>query len=123
MESPEGTIPTVAYQDFFICHFFNPQLNTCGIYHIRPFECRLYPFLLIKKSQEIAIGVHLLCPYIQEKRDTSDWQQYVAALKQYFTRDDVQAFLLRNPALIGDYKNSRDEIEPIFTVSLGRKKS
>lgn len=114
---PQGSLPLIAYQDIFICNFFSPQHNTCGIYHARPFECRLYPFLLVKSEGQISVGAHLLCPYIQEKKDTPRWEQYVLDLREFFRREDVRAFLGRNPLLAGDYKDGADEIEHLFTVA------
>ena len=40
-----------------VCTFFNPEDSTCAIYDIRPFECRLYPFVLTKVDQAPAVDV------------------------------------------------------------------
>ncbi len=114
---PEGRIPLIGEQDIFICHFFNPRHNTCGIYHVRPLECRLYPFLLVKTNPAgIALAAHLLCPYVQQQKDSPEWAGYVRTLREWFRRDDVRAFLMRNPALAGDYGDSGEEVAHLFTI-------
>jgi len=115
----DGRLATVAYHGIFICSFFNPPHNTCGVYHARPFECRLYPFLLMAESGRARLGVHLLCPYVQKKKDTLVWEEYLVEVKRFFARDDVRAFLKRQPFLFGDYGESRDQIEIIAGIDLG----
>ena len=98
------------------CTFFNLEKNTCGIYSQRPFECQLYPFLLIKKDAGMVIGVHLNCPYVQEKRHTEIFDNYVSVLKQYFKESQGADFIRRNLSLAGDYSAYQEEIEDIFTL-------
>jgi len=112
--SEEGVIKTVPYEDMHVCHFFNPQHNTCGIYAHRPFECQLYPFLLMREARHVAVCVHLLCPYVYDNKDSKIFGQYVAYLREFFARDDVRAFLQRNPGLVGDYTPYKEEWEPLF---------
>ena len=109
-------ILTVPYQDLHICHFFNPPNNTCGIYHMRPLECQLYPFLLIKNHDDLAIGVHLLCPFIQEAWDTQEFEQYVRYLNCFFGQDDIKKFLQRNCDIINDYSGHKTEWEHLFSI-------
>ena len=111
----QGKVPTIAYADYYICHFFNPADNTCGIYHVRPFECQLYPFLLIRERDIFQCGVHLLCPHVQEVHPTEAWFMYLRYLRDFFTRKDVRVFLKRNPGLFGEYPGGESEIELLFT--------
>jgi len=115
--SAEGRVPTVPHQDFFICHFFSPAHNACGIYHARPFECSLYPFLLTKTDSGMALSVHLLCPYVMEKKDSLAWRQHILYLQDFFAREDVRAFLQRYPQLAADYSQSGQEMEKVFNLN------
>ncbi len=114
--SKEGAIKTVSCRGEHLCSFFNPQDHTCRIYHARPFECELYPFLLTSKDGRMAVYVHRMCPFIQQKRATRDFDDYVAYLKQFFQEPEVFAFLKINPDLAGDYSPYQEELEYLFTL-------
>ena len=114
--SKEGSIKTVTCHGEHLCSFFNPQDYTCRIYHSRPFECELYPFVLTRKEGRMAVYSHLMCPFIQEKRATQDFDDYVVYLKKFFQEQEALAFLKRNPTLAGDYSPYQEELEYLFTL-------
>jgi Fe-S-cluster containining protein len=101
----------------FRCAFFSLEDNTCGIYHNRPLECRLYPFLITKRGSEMAVAVHLSCLYVQDKRDTPAFDSYAAQLKTYLHEKDVSQFL---ETQAGDYAGCEEEIETLFTAGPAR---
>lgn len=101
-----------------ICHFLNPKDNTCGIYHARPFECQLYPFLLGKEGDQLVVYAHLNCPHIQEHGQGDVYNAYVQYLQEFLKREDVQGFLQQNPEMIADYSVFRDELTRLFTRPL-----
>ena len=112
--SQEGSIKTVSCHGDHLCSFFNPGDHTCRIYSARPFECQLYPFILTRKNQQPIICVHRMCPFIQQKRATQDFDDYVAYLKNFFQEKEVLTFLKRNPELVGDYSDYQAELEYLF---------
>ena len=114
----DGHLKAVACHGLYICNFFNPEHNTCGIYHARPFDCQLYPFVLTKDQEKIAVCVHLNCPYVQEKRKAEEFPRYVDYLKEFFVRAEVKTFLKKNPTLVGDYSPYREELEQIMVLNL-----
>ncbi len=99
-----------------LCSFFSAPENACTIYDARPFECRLYPFVLIKKDNCAAIAAHHACPFIQEKRHDDQFEKYVGYLKGFFEKKEVREFLKRNPSMAGEYKDYENELEYLFTV-------
>jgi uncharacterized protein len=113
-----GFITTLPLKDSFICYFLNPSHNTCGIYHARPFECQLYPFVLGRNSEESGVYAHLNCPYIQDSWDSPKFLEYKKDLQQFFRQDEVRAFLKRNPCLVREYQPFLDELEFLFPLSL-----
>ena len=113
----DGHLRAVACHGLYICTFFNPEHNTCGIYHARPFDCQLYPFVLTKNQQKTVLCVHLNCPYVQEKKDSEEFERYIEYLQKFFLRQEVVTFLKKNPALIGDYSQYRDEMEQLFELN------
>lgn len=101
-----------------VCHCtcFDAQAKVCGIYRYRPFECRLYPFLLMKQGAEVCVGVHLACPHIQNHLDSEAYRHFQQTLKTYFHDPETLAFLKDNPALIRDYSDYAREIDVLFAI-------
>lgn len=103
-----------------LCHclFFDSSHNTCTIYACRPFECQLYPFLLTRGVKGIVVSVHRACPYIQLKRNSPLFEEYVASLKKYFEKEEVLEFIRENSFLAGDYSQYQNEWEEVFSLNL-----
>ena len=100
------------------CTFFNSEDTTCGIYHNRPFECRLYPFVLTRWNEKSAVCVHLPCPYIQKTKGSLEYDQYVLYLKDFFKKQEVEALLKNNSHLFGQYLGYESDLEHVFDVVL-----
>mgnify|MGYP000905599499 CR=1 FL=1 len=109
-------IKTAEEKGCFHCAFFHPADHVCHVYAIRPFECRLYPFLLTKEKNLPAVSVHLSCPYVQEHEHDGSFKRYVRALKEYFRQGNVLKFVLRNPSLAKRYPQHENEIKHLFTL-------
>lgn len=105
------------------CTFLNLEDNMCLIYESRPFECQFYPFLLVKKEDRVFIGVHLSCPYIQEKRDSLLFANYLISLKISFQNQKLLDFVKRNSSLFGDYSGYENEIEELFALDFKLEKA
>jgi Fe-S-cluster containining protein len=112
----QGYIKAHKSQGAYRCRFLDLRNNRCRIYTRRPFECRLYPFLLTQDKKQTLVWVHLSCPYIQERWDTEAFDQHVGHLKKFFAREDVAASLNRNSFLPEDYPEYRDELKYLFTL-------
>ncbi len=99
---------------------FAKKANKCGVYTGRPFECRLYPFLLTRSPSEkngrVTVSVHLSCLYVQQSRHSAEFEKHVDVLKAYLSGEERARFLENNPALVGNYSEYRDEIEELFTL-------
>lgn len=114
----DGHLPVRPCGDLHGCVFFNPQDNTCGVYMARPFECRLYPFILTRQQSAAAVCVHLNCPHVQETRQQRAFDDYVAYLRGYFAKQTTRDFLKSNATIVGDYRAYQDELECLFTIPL-----
>lgn len=109
------TVPDKARTCHFCC-FFLPETNACRIYEFRPFECRLYPFLLTKKDGKNMMAVHLYCPFIQKTKNSPEFSRYVDYLRSFFSRGEIIAFMRENPSLVGDESNDQDELKHLFSI-------
>lgn len=97
-----------AKQDNFYCSFLNPQDNKCSIYHIRPWECRLYPFLINKEGQNLFLAVHLDCPFVKENLDNKKFKEYVKYLSGFLNGPVQRAKLKNNPQIIRAYEEIKN---------------
>ncbi len=101
-----------------LCAFFNPADSTCRIYGQRPFDCELYPFVLVRKANKTMVCVHLNCPHIQQTIGTPEYKQYVKYLQGFFQRPETLESLRKNPALAGDYPAYLRELKELFVLSI-----
>lgn len=113
-----GRIKAAECRGRFQCTHFCAENNTCRIYEQRPFECSLYPFLLIGEGEAVAVGVHLSCPYVQEKWQDADFKSHVEGLQRYFQQQEVLEFIQRNRSLLGDYSGCEQEVECLFDLQM-----
>ena len=111
---PEGRVKTKKIRDVFYCQFLEEKSNECSKYIKRPLQCVFYPFLIEKKNNQIALSVHLACPYIQEHRHAKDFDMHQEKLKGFLSKNNFAAFLKDNEYLIEDYSSYPDEIETLF---------
>ena len=121
----DGHIKTVKVQEQNRCTFLNLENNKCGVYSGRPFECRLYPFLLTRsgKNGRVTVSVHLSCLYVQQSRHSAEFEKHMDVLKAYLSGEERACFLQNNPALAVDYSEYRGEIEELFTLEFFQRET
>jgi len=107
---------TIPFQQMSICYFLHTPNNTCGIYAQRPFECRLYPFMIIAQEGKYSLSVHLACPYVQENRHTPEFDHYVVGLKDFFAQKATKRFLSGYLRLNHCYPGAQNELEDLFAI-------
>jgi len=107
-------IDLVAHKDYFICPCFNPSDNKCKIYDNRPFECALYPFLLVCKDKKSFLAVDKKCPYV-ENLSQDEIKSYSDHLKKELNKKAHKSFLESNPELFADYPAA--DIKLLFPIS------
>lgn len=107
-------IDLIAYKDYFICPCFNPSDNKCKIYTNRPFECVLYPFLLVRKGKKSFLAVDKKCPYV-ENLSQDEIKTYSDYLKKELNKKSVKSFLEDNPELFAEYPPV--DLKLLFSIS------
>ncbi|MDP3143463.1 MAG: YkgJ family cysteine cluster protein [Candidatus Omnitrophota bacterium] len=113
----KGAIELKRIGGLFCCSFFNAKGNSCQIYKIRPFDCRLYPFVLIDLQDKIILAAHQLCPFVAQSIQTKKFQSHASYLKKFFAKKGIQDFLKANPSLIQDYQGYSKELIPLFPLT------
>ncbi len=98
----------------FLCPFLSAESNTCGIYAVRPFECRLYPFVINRRGTKVYLSVDMNCPCAGEMaRDSgkgagTGWDAYIVYLENILNSAPYRNLLERNPHIIQTYTDVVD---------------
>jgi Fe-S-cluster containining protein len=87
----------------FICSHLNVQDNRCKIYSSRPFECRLYPFLLSLKENKKFLAIDLNCPFAKDNKDTEEFKAYCLQIADLMKSPGFSGVLRNNPQLFQPY--------------------
>jgi len=68
----------------FFCQFLEQVTNHCRIYGQHLFECRLYPFLVVRHKGNLVLAAHLACPYVRETLHSKRFDNYAQYLIKKF---------------------------------------
>jgi uncharacterized protein len=90
-------------QDTLFCPFLNPHDNKCKIYSRRPFECRLYPFVINASAGKTYLAVDANCPFVKEKLAAASFKDYAAYLARLLNSKAFHQVLKDNPQIIQSY--------------------
>ena len=101
-------------QGNYICQFLNAKENKCKVYTIRPFECRLYPFLINRRGRKVYLSVDLKCPFIKKAAALQEYKDYAHYVSEFFNNQSILSALKKNPQLIQTY----EEVLDIFELKL-----
>lgn len=111
-----GFFTTIPFESCHICYFFNPAHHACGIYHQRPAECQIYPFVLMNHPKGKGLALHLSCRYLEGISNNPALLDYKAYARKFFEGPEAAEFLKKNPRLFGDYPGFADELEFLFPL-------
>jgi Fe-S-cluster containining protein len=100
----DNFIPLSRAKEGFICSFFLPKENKCKIYPRRPFECRLYPFLINTEGGKVFLAVDLNCPFAKKDLNKPEFKKYAEYLSCILSKSPYAAMLKNNPQLIQQYE-------------------
>lgn len=89
-----------------VCPSFNPLTQHCAIYEVRPFDCQLYPFTLMKEKNEgdIVLGVDTKCPFIQDPQNRFLIESFSRNLYELLKTAPYQEMVRKFPEIIGPYQ-------------------
>ena len=88
------------------CPFFNIANNKCRIYPKRPFDCRLYPFILMfdEKKERIILGIDTKCPFAIDKKNEPLIKKRSGELINLLEKKVVTSLMASNPLFIGNFQ-------------------
>lgn len=111
-------LKTAEHEDLFFCTLFDLTKQKCRVYNERPFECRLYPFLIVKKDKDIYLGVHSLCPFVEDHRESPFFKKHIEYLKEYISDAEVLKVLKQNSHLLVEVADLSEGVELLFEINL-----
>jgi len=105
----------IEHESCFICPCLDSSNHKCKIYKHRPFDCRLYPFLLTKKDNKFYLARDKKCPYFKSA-DRAVVEEYIDYLKKELCRKGAIDFLIQNKELFSEYPVQ--DLELFFPISI-----
>jgi Fe-S-cluster containining protein len=108
-------INLISYRDYFICPCFNHSNNHCKIYDSRPFECQLYPFLLMRQNNKFYLAKDKKCPYF-DKIEQKELEKYKNYLKNEIRNKDIICFFKKNRDIFCEYPAG--DLELLFPIEI-----
>ncbi len=107
------------YKDNYACPFFSPENNRCSIYETRPFDCRLYPFILTYNQEynRAILVADPKCPFISENLRDESTKEYVKYLIDFLKSDKVVEKISYNFGLIGEYQEDTLKLAELNSLS------
>lgn len=92
---------------FFVCDFLTKD-ERCSINKIKPYDCKIWPFILMNGKGKNKNRVYLMVDAVNEchaikKASKEKMKRYITYLKKYLESDKVATFLKKYPKMIRDY--------------------
>ena len=94
-------------EKFLTCPFLKDE-KFCGIYDIAPFDCKVWPFGLMKDGKKVFLVVDLeeYCPGLERNMKLNAIKGYIGYLAKHFQSPAKKAMLKKYPSMILDYSNA-----------------
>jgi Fe-S-cluster containining protein len=100
----------------YVCPYLVEESHECKIYDIVPFECKLWPFEIIKSDENSCVNLMCYekkyCPSLQ-KISEKEFEEYKEYLIKLLTSDEYKAMIKRHPELAGPDEDDAFFVEKI----------
>jgi uncharacterized protein len=109
----------------YLCPAFDSASGRCGIYDVRPLDCRLYPLALMwdASGSEVLLGWDSKCPFMYDA-PTSAIREYGDHVAISLADEAIVEMIVAHPRLIGRYQEDVVVLKalPHLTARLGPKR-
>jgi Fe-S-cluster containining protein len=106
-------IDLVESDNGLICPCLEIKTNTCKIYSQRPFDCRLYPYLLTRRGADVFLAIDEKCPYAKKSSGTPADKSTIAYLKNFLESQDFICLARKNPEIVQVYTTDVKFLSPL----------
>jgi len=87
----------------FLCSYFDVLNGGCSVYAKRPFECRLYPFVINRQKDGIFLALDLNCPFAAENYEKPEMKDFIVYMRSVCVNPLFLRLLKENPCLVQEY--------------------
>src|SRR6185437_3500765 len=109
----------------YFCPAFDSTSGRCGIYDVRPLDCRLYPLALMwdASGREVLLGWDSKCPFMRDA-PSSAILEYGERVAPFLADETIVKAIVAHPRLIGRFQEDVIVLKalPHLTVRLGPKR-
>ncbi|MDF0668710.1 MAG: phosphatidylglycerol lysyltransferase domain-containing protein [Nitrospira sp.] len=108
----------------YLCPAFDSKSGLCGIYDVRPLDCRLYPLALMwdASGREVQLGWDSKCPFVRDAH-SSAIREYGDRVATFLADEAIVEAIAAHPRLVGRFQEDVVVLKalPHLTVRLGPK--
>lgn len=89
----------------YVCPAFDSKSGRCGIYDVRPLDCRLYPLALMwdLSGREVLLGWDSKCPFMHDA-PASTIREYGDRAATFLEDEAIVEAIVTHPRLIGRFQ-------------------
>ncbi|MBI5193388.1 MAG: hypothetical protein HZA08_08120 [Nitrospirae bacterium] len=100
-------ITLIAGGEAYICPAFDLPTAHCLIYNVRPFDCELYPYALMRdeSGENVVIGVDTKCPYVRENIGANIFTAAASDIANAIESSPLIEIISENRDLIGPFQD------------------
>ena len=100
------TLTTNPAGEGYVCPAFDSATSRCGIYEVRPLDCRLYPLALMWDAahKEVVLGWDTKCPFLRETVPDMI-AAHAERVAGELAAEDMVETVVANPRLIGRFQD------------------
>lgn len=110
----------------YLCPAFDAKSGRCGIYDVRPMDCRLYPLALMwdESGREVLLGWDSKCPFMRDA-PFSAIREYGDRVAAFLAGEAIVDTIAAHPRLIGRFQEDVVVLKalPHLTVRLSHKRA
>ena len=90
----------------YLCPAFDSQSGRCGIYDVRPLDCRLYPLALMwdASGREVLLGWDSKCPFMRDAPSRAI-REYGERVATFLADETIVERIVAHPRLIGRFQD------------------
>lgn len=106
----------------YLCPAFDSKSGRCGIYDVRPLDCRLYPMALMwdLSGREVLLGWDSKCPFMRDA-PSSAIREYAERVAIFLASEAIVETIAAHPRFIGSFQDDVVVLKtlPHLTARLG----